>query len=186
MLDYSAQELRFAAFQSGDAALRTMTEAGDPYFELAETAQLTREGDTPETNPDARETGKVISLAMLYGAGSGLLVSKGLDEQLARGHPDSAATQICAILPLVGHVGASRAPGKTLSTRLGWQLRIRPVPTFPLPIAPGVTFRCKPVGAEIMRLVMIRARSEASRHPASRRIHDRRAGLQNRAPRPRI
>jgi DNA polymerase I len=73
VLDYSAQELRIAGHVSGDGALIAMTHAGDPYLGLAKSARLALDDDTPETNPDARNTGKVISLAMLYGAGPGLL-----------------------------------------------------------------------------------------------------------------
>ena len=157
VLDYSAQELRFAAFQSGDTALQAMTEAGDPYFGLAETARLTREGDTPETNPDARDTGKVISLAMLYGAGWGLLVSKGLDEQLARTVLTAQRNSFAQFYRWSDALAQSAHQGRRLTTRLGWQLRFRHGSDVPAPDRTGRNFPMQAGGAEIMRLVMIRA-----------------------------
>jgi DNA polymerase I len=157
VLDYSAQELRYAAFQSGDTDLRATTEAGDPYFGLAETARLTVEGDTPETNPDARETGKVISLAMLYGAGAGLLVSKGLDEQLAHAVLTAQRRKYARFYRWSDALAQAAHQGQRLTTRLGWQLRFRPGSDIPAPDRTGRNFPMQAGGAEIMRLVMIRA-----------------------------
>ena len=72
-LDWSAQELRIAAALSRDPDLLALCERGDPYIGLAIAAGLAPPGATKK-HP-ARKIGKVLTLAMLYGAGPGLLVA---------------------------------------------------------------------------------------------------------------
>ena len=75
-LDWSAQELRIAAALSGDPVLQELCEREDPYIELAISVGLAPPGATKKTHPAERKIGKVMMLAMLYGAGAGLFVVK--------------------------------------------------------------------------------------------------------------
>jgi hypothetical protein len=66
--DWSAQELRIAAVLSGDPALLALCERDDPYIELVIHLGMAPPGATQDTHPAARKIGKVLTLAMLYGA----------------------------------------------------------------------------------------------------------------------
>jgi DNA polymerase-1 len=68
-LDWIAQELRIAAARSDDPALSALSERADPYIELAITLDLAPQGATKKSHPTARKICKVLTLAMLYGAG---------------------------------------------------------------------------------------------------------------------
>ncbi len=73
-MDWSAQELHIAARLSGDPKLiEIVTNGKDPYISLAVMVGLAPEGATEESNPEARGIGKIMQLAMLYGAGPGLI-----------------------------------------------------------------------------------------------------------------
>jgi hypothetical protein len=157
VLDYSAQELRIAAHLSRDGALIATTQAGDSYLGLAKAARLALDDDTPETNPQARKTGKVMSLAMLFGAGPGLLTSKGLDINLARGLLMQQRRKFAAFYRWSDALACMAHQGKQLTTRLGWTLRFRQGSGAEAPDRTGRNFPMQGHGAEIMRLVMIRA-----------------------------
>jgi hypothetical protein len=75
-LDWRAQELRIAAILSGDPALIELCEREDPYMELVVRLGLAPPGATQDTHPKERKIGKVLTLAMLYGAGPGVLMSR--------------------------------------------------------------------------------------------------------------
>ena len=73
-LDWSAQELHIAARLSRDPKLIEIVTSGhDPYIELAIMAGLAAPGANEQTDPKARGKGKIIQLALLYGAGPGLI-----------------------------------------------------------------------------------------------------------------
>jgi hypothetical protein len=75
-LDWKAQELRIAAILSKDPALLTLCESEDPYMELVYYLGLTS-AEAPEAERKAaRKIGKVLTLAMLYGAGPGTVAGK--------------------------------------------------------------------------------------------------------------
>jgi hypothetical protein len=69
-LDWSAQELRIAAMLSGDPALRALCEGEDPYMELVYFLGITTPDAPEKERKAARKIGKVLTLAMLYGAGA--------------------------------------------------------------------------------------------------------------------
>jgi hypothetical protein len=75
-LDWVAQELRIAAILSGDPALLKLCAREDPYIELVISLGLAPPGATKKTHPTARKIGKVLTLAMLYGAGAGMVAGK--------------------------------------------------------------------------------------------------------------
>jgi hypothetical protein len=75
-LDWVAQELRIAAILSSDPALLELCAREDPYIELVISLGLAPPGAKKKTHSTARKIGKVLTLAMLYGAGVGMVAGK--------------------------------------------------------------------------------------------------------------
>jgi hypothetical protein len=75
-LDWIAQELRIAAILSRDPALMALGESDDPYIEVAISLGLAPPGATEDTHREERKIVKTLVLAMLYGGGPHMVVSK--------------------------------------------------------------------------------------------------------------
>jgi hypothetical protein len=75
-LDWRAQELRIAAVLSKDPALLALCEGEDPYMELVYFLGIVTPNAPVEERKAARKIGKVLTLAMLYGAGISTIAGK--------------------------------------------------------------------------------------------------------------
>jgi hypothetical protein len=156
-LDWSAQELRIAAALSKDPALLALCEREDPYIELAISLGLAPPGATKKTHPKSRKIGKVLTLAMLYGAGPGVLMAKtGMGRVEAVGllrRQRESFSVFFAWSNNFAYRGLSAAP---LYSPLGWRFW----PRYWKDGTPERTCRNYPVqscGADIMRVAAILA-----------------------------
>jgi DNA polymerase family A len=68
-IDWSSQEVAVAAVLSGDRALMTAIESGDPYIAFAKRAGLAPSDATKHTHKDVRDMCKVAVLGTNYGMG---------------------------------------------------------------------------------------------------------------------
>lgn len=68
-IDWSSQEVAVAAVLSGDRALMTAIESGDPYIAFAKRAGLAPPDATKRTHKDVRDMCKVAVLGTNYGMG---------------------------------------------------------------------------------------------------------------------
>jgi DNA polymerase I len=75
-IDWVSQELRIAAARSRDPALLALCAHADPYIELAITLGLAPPGATKNSHKAVRKIAKVLTLAMLYGAGPRMIAAK--------------------------------------------------------------------------------------------------------------
>jgi hypothetical protein len=157
-VDWSAQELRIAAYLSRDPKLIAIVESGrDPYIELAITVGLAPSGDDEKTNPEARAIGKIIQLAMLYGAGPGLIASAtGMTINQARAFLKKQREVFHVFFSWSDRKARRAVACKPLSTKLGWTLRFRAETSTRSPERTGRNFCVQGTGADLMRLVMIR------------------------------
>ena len=83
-VDWSQQELGIAAALSGDLALQSAYQGGDPYIDFAVRAHLVPPGATKSSHPRERDVSKACCLGMLYGMGEqSLALSTGIDRTRA-------------------------------------------------------------------------------------------------------
>ena len=157
-LDWIAQELRIAAARSKDPALIALSERADPYIELAITLGLAPPGATKKSHPAVRKIAKVLTLAMLYGAGPQMVAAMA---KMSLAKAAELLRRQRATFPVFyawsdnfAYRGLSAAP---LWSPLGWRF-------WPLywkdDNPPDRTCRNFPVqstGADIMRIAAIRA-----------------------------
>jgi DNA polymerase I-like protein with 3'-5' exonuclease and polymerase domains len=157
LVDWSAQELHIAARLSHCPRLIEIVESGkDPYIELAIAVGLVQPG--ANDTADARAIGKIIQLAMLYGAGPGLIAdaTKMTIEQ-ARAFL-KRQREIFHVFFTWSDRKARRALAcKPLLTLLGWTVRFRPETSTKSPERTGRNFCVQGGAADMMRLLMIRA-----------------------------
>ena len=77
-LDWSAEEIAVAAAFSGDEALITDYQTGDPYCGFAVRAGLAPKGATKKSHPEIRDLCKILFLSLNYGrAAQGLATALG-------------------------------------------------------------------------------------------------------------
>jgi DNA polymerase I len=157
-LDWSAQELRIAAALSGDPALQALCKHDDPYIELAIAAGLAPPGATKKTHPSARKIGKVLMLAMLYGAGPGLFVAKA---NMSRAQAIALLRRQRANFPVFyawsdthAYRGLCAAP---LWSPLGWRFWPQYWKDNEPPDRTCRNFPVQSAGADVMRVTTIRA-----------------------------
>jgi DNA polymerase I-like protein with 3'-5' exonuclease and polymerase domains len=85
LVDWSQQEFGIAAALSGDRAMQTAYETGDPYITMAQVAGAAPAEATSSSHPDIRECYKACALGVQYGIGSALLARQlGIGENTAR------------------------------------------------------------------------------------------------------
>lgn len=85
-LDWDQQEFGIAAALSGDVAMMTAYQTGDPYLAFAKQAGAVPEGATKHSHPFEREQFKACVLAVQYGMGSAALGERiGQPEIAAKG-----------------------------------------------------------------------------------------------------
>ena len=148
-LDWSQQEFAIAAVLSGDAAMRSAYESGDPYLTFAKQAGLAPADATKKTHSTVRELCKQCVLGVAYGMESKSLAQRiGKPEivarDLLRSHREtyrkfwtwSDATVDRAMLM------------HPLLTVFGWPIRIGSDPN-PRSLR---NFPCQANGAEMLRL----------------------------------
>jgi hypothetical protein len=158
LVDWSAQELHIVARRSRDPKLIEIVESGrDPYIELAIAAGLASPGADETTNPEARAMGKIIQLALLYGAGPGLIADatgKTLEE--ARAFLKRQRETFRPLFAWSDRKARKALACKELTTPLGWTVRFRPETSTRSPERSGRNFCVQGCGADAMRLLMIR------------------------------
>ena len=155
-LDWSAQELRIAAALSRDPDLLALCEHGDPYIGLAIAAGLAPPGSSKK-HP-ARKIGKVLTLAMLYGAGAGLLVAM---TGMSYSQASAMLRRQRATFPVFyawsdnfAYRGLCTAP---LWSPLGWRFWPQYTKDGAPPDRTCRNFPVQSAGADIMRIASIRA-----------------------------
>ena len=157
-VDWSSQELHIAARLSRDPKLIEIVTSGrDPYVELAIMVALAAPGADEQSDPEARGKGKVIQLALLYGAGPGLIArATSMTPEQARVFL-KRQRQILRRFFAWSDLKAQRAVTcKTLVTQLGWTIRFRPGTSTKSPERTGRNFCIQGSAADMMRLLMIR------------------------------
>jgi DNA polymerase I len=157
-VDWSAQELHIAARLSRDPKLIEIVTSGrDPYVELAIMVALAAPGADEHSDPQARGKGKIVQLALLYGAGPGL-ISRATSMTLEQGRAFlKRQRQILRRFFAWSDLKAQRAVTcKTLVTQLGWTIRFRPGTSTKSPERTGRNFCIQGTAADMMRLLMIR------------------------------
>lgn len=157
-VDWSSQELHIAARLSRDPKLIEIVTSGrDPYIELAIMVALAAPGADEQSDPEARGKGKVIQLALLYGAGPGL-IARATGMTLEQGLAFlKRQRQILHRFFVWSDLKAQRAVTcKTLATQLGWTIRFRPGTSTNSPERTGRNFCIQGTAADMMRLLMIR------------------------------
>jgi len=157
-LDWVAQELRIAAARSGDPALLALSERADPYIELAISLGLAPQGATKKSHPAARKISKTLTLAMLYGAGPGMVAAKA---KLSLAQAADLLRRQRAAFPVFyawsdnfAYRGLSAAP---LWSPLGWRFWPRHWRDGDPPDRTCRNFPVQSAGADIMRISTIRA-----------------------------
>jgi DNA polymerase I-like protein with 3'-5' exonuclease and polymerase domains len=158
VVDWSAQELHIVARLSRDPKLIEIVESGrDPYIELAIAAGLEPPGADETTNPEARAVGKIIQLAMLYGAGPGLIAdATGMTIERARAFLKRQREVFHVFFAWSDRKARKALACKPLSTPLGWTIRFRPETSTRSPERTGRNFCVQGAAADMMRLLMIR------------------------------
>jgi DNA polymerase I len=157
-VDWSAQELHIAARLSRDPKLiEIVTSERDPYIELAIMVALAAPGANEQCDPEARGKGKVVQLALLYGAGPGLIArATSMTPEQGRAFL-KRQRQILRRFFAWSDLKAQRAVTcKTLVTQLGWTIRFRPGTSTKSPERTGRNFCVQGSAADMMRLLMIR------------------------------
>jgi DNA polymerase-1 len=74
--DYSSEEVLIAGVLSGDEALISTYESGDPYVTFGQAAGLIPPGGTKRTHPEKRGICKTLLLGVNYGMGAGTLAAR--------------------------------------------------------------------------------------------------------------
>ncbi|MDB4759249.1 DNA polymerase [Akkermansiaceae bacterium] len=166
-VDYRSQELGLAAMLSGDEALRRDYEAGDPYIRFAIRAGAAPNGATKETHPAERATYKVAMLALQYGIGDQTLAQNlGVPLPTARRLITSHQEAYPNFWRWREAVVDEVMSGGTLSTRYGWQRKMKPKDS-----ANSIAnFLVQATGGEILRAAVI-ALEEAG-HRVIAPVHD--------------
>jgi DNA polymerase-1 len=156
--DWSAQELHIAARLSRDPKLIEIVTSGrDPYIELAIMVGLAASGANEQSDPEARGRGKVVQLAMLYGAGPGLIArATGMTLEQGRGFLKRQRQILRPFFAWSDTKAQKAVTCKTLFTPLGWTIRFRPGTSTPSPERTGRNFCIQGLAADTMRLLMIR------------------------------
>lgn len=153
--DWRSQEYAVAAVLSGDPAMITAYESGDPYLTFCRQTGLVPEGATKETHPEMRAAGKVVQLGTLFG-----LEAQGLADKIGRPVEDGRR-----LLELhrrtyprfwrwsAGAVDRAMLTG-VITTTFGWPFRVSGERPNPRTLR---NFGCQANGGEMMRLAAIRA-----------------------------
>jgi hypothetical protein len=157
-LDWACQELRIAAIRSKDPALSEVCKHEDPYIELMIACGRAPPGATKKTHRIERKIGKIIVLAMLYGAGARMVATNaGISfmeaADLLRSQRE-AFPIFYAWCDNFAYRGLCAAP---LYSVLGWRFWPRYWKDGALPDRTCRNFPVQSTGAEIMRLAAIRA-----------------------------
>lgn len=157
-VDWSAQELHIAARLSGEPRLIEIIESGrDPYVELAVAVGRAAPGSTAATDPEARGAGKVIQLALLYGAGPGLIArATGMTVEQGRAFLRQQRQVFKRFFMWSDHKARRAVSCRVLTTPLGWTIRFRPGTSTPSPERTGRNFCVQGCAADMMRILMIR------------------------------
>ena len=157
-VDWSAQELHIAARLSRCPMLIEIIESGrDPYIELAIMAGLAAPGANEQTDPKARGKGKIIQLALLYGAGPGLIArATNMTFEQGRAFLKRQRQTLRRFFAWSDLKAQKAVTCKTLSTPLGWTIRFRPGASTRSPERTGRNFCVQGTAADMMRLLMIR------------------------------
>jgi hypothetical protein len=155
-LDWRAQELRIGAILSGDPALLELCDRDDPYMELVIHLDLAPSDATKETHPTARKIGKVLTLAMLYGAGRDAVAAKA---KISRVRAADLLTRQRAAFPVFftwsdnfARRGLSASP---LWSPLGWRFWPQYWKDGKLPDRTCRNFPVQSAGADIMHIAAI-------------------------------
>ena len=161
-VDWSSQELHIAARLSRDPKLIEIVTSGrDPYIELAIMVALAAPGSDEQSDPEARGKGKIIQLALLYGAGPGLIArATNMSPEQSRAFLKRQRQIFRRLFAWSDHKAQRAVTCKTLTTQLGWTIRFRPGTSTKSPERTGRNFCVQGSAADMMRLLMIRV-SEA-------------------------
>ena len=137
--------------------IEIVTSGHDPYIELAIMVALAAPGANEQSDPEARGKGKIVQLALLYGAGPGL-ISRATSMTLEQGRAFlKRQRQILRRFFAWSDLKAQRAVTcKTLVTQLGWTIRFRPGTSTKSPERTGRNFCIQGSASDMMRLLMIR------------------------------
>jgi hypothetical protein len=157
-VDWSAQELHIAARLSGDPNLIEIVTSGkDPYIELAVMVGLSAAGATEEDSPEARAMGKIVQLALLFGAGPGVIMrATGMPLEQARVFLKRQRQTFRRFYGWSDANAQKAVACKSLTTPLGWTMRFRPGTSTKSPERTGRNFCVQGCAADMMRLLMIR------------------------------
>jgi DNA polymerase-1 len=157
-VDWSAQELHIAARLSRDPKLIEIVTSGrDPYIELAVMVGLPAAGADEQSDPEARGRGKIVQLALLYGAGPGLIArATGMTKEQARAFLKRQRQILHRFFTWSDLKARKAVTCKPLFTPLGWTIRFRPGTTTKSPERTGRNFCVQGLAADMMRLLMIR------------------------------
>lgn len=155
---FRGQELRVAARLSRDPKLlEIVANERDPYIGLAIMVGLAPAGATEESHPSARGTGKIIQLALLYGAGPALIArATGMTLDQAKGFLKRQREIFRRFYAWSDAQAWKAVTCKPLATPLGWTIRFRPGTSTQSPERTGRNFRVQGLAADMMKLLMIR------------------------------
>jgi DNA polymerase I len=122
--DYSQQEVRIAAIQSGDADLLAACESGDVYLGIAQQIGLLRDDMNAEERDAVRDLAKIIVLSIQYGAGGNSLAAR---TGMTRSEAFEILARLRARFPrfydFIYSVGDHAGLHLEISTCFGWRLR---------------------------------------------------------------
>jgi hypothetical protein len=156
-LDWKCQELRIAAARSGDPILIALCQRPDPYLELAIALGLAPEGATKESHPTARKAGKILTLAMLYGAGPGVVMAQiGLEHAYAEDLLLQTRRKFRIFYEWSDRFVHQCRCGAPLFSLHGWQWATRYWKDNRPPVRTARNFPVQATGADIMRLAAVR------------------------------
>ena len=148
-VDWSMQELGIAAALSGDAAMISAYESGDPYLALAKLAKAVPDWATKQSHPEERAMYKICSLGVQYGMSEfGLANALGVPPVVAR----SLLRRHKEAYPVYwewsqANVDTAMLRGTT-KTVFGWTLHV----TSNTKSKTLANFPCQANGAEMLRL----------------------------------
>lgn len=151
-IDWSQQEFGIAGALSGDAAMISAYNSGDPYLEFGKQAGVIPAYGTKKSHGREREQFKQCALAVLYGGSASLISTRtGLSvfesKELIRAHKKSYPMFWKWIGAAVDRVNM----GETLQTVFGWPYRHSPRTK----LGTILNFPMQANGAEMMRLAAI-------------------------------
>jgi hypothetical protein len=155
-LDWKAQELRIAAILSRDPALLALCEHDDPYMELAYFLGIVTPDSPEKARKAARKIGKVLTLAMLYGAGRATIAAKA---KISRARAADLLARQRAAFPVFfawsdnfARRGLSASP---FWSPLGWRFWPQYWKDGKLPDRTCRNFPVQSAGADIMRIAAL-------------------------------